>query len=71
MLAAIGRTSTQSLRRRFFVPKKGFSEREMTSFLDIYFESHVALVLKPSNVHPDMSSRTMSFDAIENGHPIA
>lgn len=44
MLAAIGRTSTQSLRRRFFAPKKGFSEREMAFFLDIDFENHVALV---------------------------
>ena len=44
MLAAIGRTSSQSLQRRFFVPKKGFSEREMTFFLDIDFEAHVALV---------------------------
>jgi len=44
MLAAIGRTSVQSLQRRFFVPKKGFSEREMAFFLDIDFESHVALV---------------------------
>ena len=44
MLAAIGRTSMQSLQRRFFVPKKGFSEREMAFFLDIDFESHVALV---------------------------
>jgi ribosomal protein S18 acetylase RimI-like enzyme len=44
MLAAIGRTSMQSLQRRFFVPKKGFSEREMAFFLNIDFESHVALV---------------------------
>lgn len=44
MLEAVGRTSTQSLRRRFFVPKKGFSERELAFFLDIDFESHVALV---------------------------
>ena len=44
MLAAIGRTSMQSLQRRFFVPKKGFSEREMGFFLDIDFEAHVALV---------------------------
>jgi RimJ/RimL family protein N-acetyltransferase len=44
MLAAIGRTSKQSLQRRFFAPKKGFSEREMAFFLDIDFESHVALV---------------------------
>ena len=34
----------QSLQRRFFVPKKGFSEQEMAFFLDIDFESHVALV---------------------------
>ena len=27
MLAAIGRTSPQSLQRRFFAPKKGFLER--------------------------------------------
>ena len=44
MLAAIGRTSMQSLQRRFFVPKKGFSEREMAFFLNIDFESHVAIV---------------------------
>ena len=44
MLAAVGRTSMQSLQRRFFVPKKGFSEREMAFFLDIDFESHVAIV---------------------------
>ena len=44
MLAAIGRTSMQSLRRRFFAPKKGFSEQEMAFFLNIDFESHVAIV---------------------------
>jgi ribosomal protein S18 acetylase RimI-like enzyme len=54
MLAAIGRTSMQSLQRRFFVPKKGFSEREMAFFLDIDFESHVALVAQID----------------EDGHPI-
>ena len=44
MLAAVGRTSTQSLQRRFFVPKKGFSEQEMAFFLNIDFANHVALV---------------------------
>ena len=44
MLAAVGRTSTQSLQRRFFAPKKGFSDQEMAFFLDIDFENHVALV---------------------------
>jgi ribosomal protein S18 acetylase RimI-like enzyme len=44
LLAAIGRTGTQSLRQRFFVPKKGFSEQEISFFLDIDFASHVALI---------------------------
>jgi GNAT superfamily N-acetyltransferase len=44
MLAAIGRTSTQSLQRRFFVAKRGFSEKELTFFLDIDFTNHVALI---------------------------
>src|SRR3954451_5100275 len=44
LLVAIGRTSTQSLRRRFFASKKGFSEAEMAFFLDVDFETHVALV---------------------------
>ncbi|KRQ90388.1 GNAT family N-acetyltransferase [Bradyrhizobium valentinum] len=48
MLTAIGRTSTQSLQRRFFVPKKGFSEQEMAFFLNIDFESHVAIVAEIS-----------------------
>jgi GNAT superfamily N-acetyltransferase len=32
------------LQRRFFMPKKGFSEREKAFFLDIDFEWHVAIV---------------------------
>jgi RimJ/RimL family protein N-acetyltransferase len=44
VLAAAGRTSTQSLQRRFFAPKKGFSEQELAFFLNIDFENHVALV---------------------------
>ena len=44
MLAAIDRTSTQSLQRRFFVPKRGFSEKEVSFFMNIDFSNHVALV---------------------------
>ena len=44
MLAAIGRTSPQSLQRRFFVPKRGFSETELAFFMNIDFDNHVALV---------------------------
>lgn len=44
MLAAIGRTSPQSLQRRFFMPKRGFSETELAFFMNIDFDNHVALV---------------------------
>jgi RimJ/RimL family protein N-acetyltransferase len=44
MLAAIDRTSPRSLQRRFFVPKRGFSEIELAFFMNIDFENHVALV---------------------------
>ncbi|WP_065755659.1 GNAT family N-acetyltransferase [Bradyrhizobium paxllaeri] len=44
MLAAIGRTGTQSLQRRFFVVKRGFSEKEIAFFMNIDFADHIALV---------------------------
>ncbi|CCE10330.1 GCN5-related N-acetyltransferase [Bradyrhizobium sp. STM 3843] len=44
MLEAIGRTSAQSLRRRFFIPKRGFSDTEIAFFMNIDFDNHVALV---------------------------
>ena len=44
MLAAVGRFSKQTLYRRFFAPKRTFSEREVEFFLDVDFISHVALV---------------------------
>lgn len=44
MLAAIDRTSAQSLQRRFFAPKRGFSEQELAFFMNIDFDNHVALV---------------------------
>ena len=44
MLAAVGRTGTQSLQRRFFVVKRGFSEKEIAYFMNIDFANHVALV---------------------------
>lgn len=44
MLAALSRSSQQSLYRRFFGVKKGFSEREKAFFLNANFTDHVALV---------------------------
>jgi RimJ/RimL family protein N-acetyltransferase len=44
MLAAVDRTSVQSLQRRFFVRKRGFSDKEVSFFMNIDFTNHVALV---------------------------
>ena len=44
MLAAIDRTGTESLTRRFFVTKRHFSDKETAFFMKIDFVNHVALV---------------------------
>jgi GNAT superfamily N-acetyltransferase len=44
LLAAVGRTSEQSLYRRFFGFKRGFTEREIDFYVNVDFVSHVALV---------------------------
>jgi len=44
MLAAIDRTGAESLQRRFFVTKRGFSETEKAFFMNIDFVNQVALV---------------------------
>ena len=43
MLAAVGRSSKETLYRRFFAPKRYFSEREIDFFLNVDFRNHVAL----------------------------
>src|SRR5262249_23740848 len=40
----IAETSAQSLYRRFFSPKRGFTEKEVAYFLNVDFAEHVALV---------------------------
>lgn len=42
--AAVGRTSTLSLYRRFFTIKRDFTKREREFFLNVDFVNHVALV---------------------------
>src|ERR1700732_2879259 len=43
MLAAIGKTSAQSLQRRFFVMKRHFSAKERPFSTHIDFKNHVAI----------------------------
>ena len=45
MLAALEQTSMQSLQRRFFTPKRHFSDKERAFFMEIDFKEHVALVV--------------------------
>lgn len=44
LVAAVSRTSSESLYRRFFAVRRQFSETEETFYLNIDFVSHVALV---------------------------
>lgn len=44
LVAAVGRTSARSLYRRFFVPRRDFTEQETAFFVNVDFVAHVALV---------------------------
>src|SRR5512145_1310583 len=44
LLSAVGRSSPQSLYRRFFSPRRGFTEEEIARFVNIDFVHQVALV---------------------------
>jgi RimJ/RimL family protein N-acetyltransferase len=44
LLAAVERTSKESLYRRFFGPKREFTDKEIEFFTNIDFVNHVALV---------------------------
>src|SRR3712207_9099770 len=44
LITAVGRASAQSLFRRFFAAKRGFTEQEIAFFVNIDFITHVALV---------------------------
>jgi GNAT superfamily N-acetyltransferase len=44
LIAAVGRASPQSIYRRFFGPKRDFTEKEIAFFVNVDFVNHVALV---------------------------
>ena len=53
LIAAVGRASAQSLFRRFFAAKRGFTEQEIAFFVNIDFLNHVALVaVVDADSHP-------------------
>jgi RimJ/RimL family protein N-acetyltransferase len=44
LIAAVGRSSAQSIYRRFFGARRHFSEKEIAFFVNVDFNTHVALV---------------------------
>jgi ribosomal protein S18 acetylase RimI-like enzyme len=53
LLAAVDRTSGQSLYRRFFSFKRGFTDKEIDFYVNVDFVSHVALAaLLPEDEQP-------------------
>jgi GNAT superfamily N-acetyltransferase len=48
-VAAVGRTSDRSLYFRFFRARRVFTEKEVSSFVDVDFVKHVALVAVTEN----------------------
>ena len=44
LLSAVSQSSAQSMYRRFFSPKRSFTEDEVAYFMDVDFVGHVALV---------------------------
>jgi hypothetical protein len=42
--AAVGRTSNQSIYRRFFTSRRNFSDSETSFFVNVDFVKHVALI---------------------------
>lgn len=43
-IAAVGHTSAKSLYRRFFVPRRSFTEEEIAFFVHVDFIDHVAII---------------------------
>ena len=68
MLAAIDRTGPESLKRRFFVTKREFSDMETAFFMNIDFVNHVALV---AEIDEDGKTAIVGggrYVVVESGH---
>jgi RimJ/RimL family protein N-acetyltransferase len=68
MLAAIDRTGTESLKRRFFVTKREFSDMETAFFMNVDFVNHVALV---AEIDEDRRTAIVGggrYVVVETGH---
>jgi RimJ/RimL family protein N-acetyltransferase len=68
MLAAVGRMSKEALYRRFFAPKRYFSEGELEFFLNVDFKNHVALVATLSEDGREVIAGGARYIVSERGH---
>src|SRR3954451_6938897 len=67
LIAAFGRTSSQSRYRRFFALKRGFTEEEIAFYLSIDFINHVALVAVVDEGRKPMIIGAGRYIAVQNG----
>ena len=68
MHAAIARSSSGSLYRRFFAVRRVFSEKETDYFLDIDFVNHVALVAVATDAGQPTIVGAGRYVVVQPGH---
>jgi GNAT superfamily N-acetyltransferase len=66
-IAAVARSSAQSLYRRFFAVKRGFTESEIDYFLSVDFVNHVALVAVIGEHGPPVIAGGARYVVVERG----
>jgi RimJ/RimL family protein N-acetyltransferase len=67
LLAAVGRSSPLSLYRRFFSPKRRFTEEEIERFVNVDFVNHVALVAVLEEGDPNIIIGGCRYIVVEPG----
>jgi ribosomal protein S18 acetylase RimI-like enzyme len=65
-MAAVAQTGSQSIHRRFFTPRRNFSESETSYFVDVDFVKYVALI---AAVEADGESRIVGGGRYIVGQP--
>lgn len=68
LLDAVAKTSMQGLQRRFFAPKRAFSEKEIAYFVNVDFVSHVALVAELEEAGRPVIAGGARYIVTEPGH---
>ena len=67
LIAAVARSSAQSLYRRFFAVKRSFTETEIDYFLSVDFVNHVALVAVVDEHSPPVIAGGARYVVVQPG----